>query len=119
VHTVTGLHALVELDRLVTGRDDLGGIPSDPLLAPWWRAMANAITACAVLVEATAPSPPTRPHVDYRSLEDLVAASIDSCEVHDLKISVALARLVELGVAPSADALVVGSAKLAATECSA
>jgi hypothetical protein len=119
IHTVTGLHALVELDRLVTARGDLGGVPSDPLLIPWWQAMANAIKACSVLVEASSPPPPTRALIDYRSMEALVDASIDSCEVHDLKLSVSLSRLVELGVVPAVDALVVGSAKLAATECSA
>lgn len=119
IHTVTGLHALVELDRLVTGRGDLADRPSDPLLAPWWRAMADAIAACAVLVEAAPPAMPTRGHIDFRSLETLVQASIDSCEVHDLKISVSLNRLVELGVISEIDALAVGSAKLAATECSA
>lgn len=117
IHTVTGLHALVEITALLTGRDELGGVPTDPLLVPWWRAMSSAITACVMLVEATPPSEPSRPYVAYDGLERLVAASIESCEVHDLKISVALSRLVELGVASAKDALAVGSAKLAATEC--
>jgi hypothetical protein len=119
IHTVTGLHALVELTALLTGREQLGGVPDDPLLVPWWRAMSNALTACVMLVEATPASEPSRPYVAYDGLEQLVDASIESCEVHDLKISVSLSRLVELGVASAKSALAVGSAKLAATECSA
>jgi hypothetical protein len=119
IHTVTGLHALVEVDHLLTGRSELGGVPDDPLLDAWWRAMTDAIAACAVIVRATPPSMPTRPLVEHRSLPALVKASIESCEVHDLKLSVALSRLVELGVAEEGDALAVGAAKLAATECTA
>jgi hypothetical protein len=114
VHTVTGLHGLVEVDRLVTGRDDLGEVPSDPLLCSWWRAMADAITACAVIVsQADASSAgPGEPPVD---LDVLVEQAIGSSEVHDLKISVSLRRLAALGVVPPDRALEVGAAKLAAT----
>ena len=118
VHTVTGLHALVELDRQVTGRSDLSGIPTDPLLVPWWSAMANAITESSVLVHLGSPSAPSRPKLTFAGMEELVKASIDSCEVHDLKISVALSRLVSLKIATESEALTVGSAKLSATECS-
>lgn len=114
IHTVTGLHGLVEVDRLVTGRDDLAELPSDPLLSSWWRAMADAITACAVLVRpADGPSlpPSALPH----DLDALVARAVTSPEVHDLKISVSLRRLAALGVVPATRALEVGAAKLAAT----
>lgn len=114
VHTVTGLHGLVEVDQLVTGRDDLAGVPCDPLLSSWWRAMADAITACAVIVNRAAASP-TRPHELPGDLDALVARAIGSTEVHDLKISVSLRRLAELGVVTSARAREVGAAKLAAT----
>jgi hypothetical protein len=116
IHTVTGLHALVEIDHLLTGRSELGGVPDDPLLEPWWRAMTDAIAACAVIEEATAPSEPVAAAVEHADLHSLVQASMGSDEVHDLKLSVSLSRLVELGVADERDALEVGAAKLAATE---
>ncbi len=114
VHTVTGLHGLVEVDRLVTGRDHLGGVPDDPLLASWWRAMADAITACAAVVAMAGPAPVAPGEVPV-DLDALVARAVDSPEVHDLKISVSLRRLAALGVLPPARALEVGAAKLAAT----
>lgn len=114
VHTVTGLHGLVEVDRLLTGRDDLAGVPGDPLLSSWWRAMADAITACAVIVGQAGARPPG-PRRAAGDLDSLVARAIDSPEVHDLKISVSLRRLVELGVLDATRALEVGATKLAAT----
>ena len=118
IHTVTGLHALAEIAYLVSGRRDLGGVPDDPLLEGWWQALANAIATCAIVLEATPPSPP-RTVTQYPNLESLVRAAIGSNEVHDLKLSVALSRLVELGIATERDALEVGATKLAATECTA
>jgi hypothetical protein len=115
IHTVTGLHAMVEVDHLLTGRSELGGVPDDPLLEVWWRAMTDAIAACAVIEEATAPAEPPPPSDEPADLDALVQASIGSDEVHDLKLSVSLRRLVELGVAERAEALTVGAAKLAAT----
>lgn len=119
VHTVTGLHGLVEVDRLVSGRRDAGDSPDDPLMANWWRAMSDAITASSILVKASPPAPRARPVVSQRHMESLVSASVESCEVHDLKISVSLARLVELGVTTEQEALATGAAKLSATECTA
>lgn len=113
VHTVTGLHGLVEVDHLVTGRDDLGDVPSDPLLSSWWRAMADAISACAVIVgRADALSFGSDELPD--DLDALVARAVSSPEVHDLKISVSLRRLAELGVVTSTRAREVAAAKLAA-----
>ncbi len=119
VHTVTGLHGLVELDHLLTGRRDLTGVPTEPLLLPWWRAMAQAITASAVLIDAEHAAPPSRPVDSFATLEQMTHASIESCEAHDVKISVALSRLVEFGLTTPAEAITVGTAKLAATECTA
>lgn len=118
IHTVTGLHALAEIAHHLSGRRELGGVPDDPLLEPWWQAMSAAIAAGAIVLEATPPAPPT-PIIDYANLESLVAAGIGSPEVHDLKLSVSLSRLVELGIATEREALEVGATKLAATECSA
>lgn len=117
IHTVTGLHALAEIAHHLSGRNELGGVPDDPLLEPWWQAMTNAIAACAIVLEATPrPASPSK-ITEYASLESLVGAAVGSPEVHDLKLSVSLSRLVELGIATEADALQVGATKLAATEC--
>jgi hypothetical protein len=118
VHTVTGLHALCEVDHLLTGRSDLSELPGDELLDSWWLAMQRAIAACALVIGACESDPPTRPRPELSNLEGLVRLSIDSCEVHDLKISVALSRLCALRVATESEALLVGEEKLAATECS-
>jgi hypothetical protein len=115
VHAVTGLHGLVEVDRLLTGRSEVGGVPDDPLLSAWWRAMTDAIEACAMAVEATTPPAPQFTAVEQHDLAALVTAAIASPEVHDLKLSVSLSRLVELGVANPAEALITGATKLAAT----
>ena len=117
IHTVTSLHALAEIDHLITGRPTVADSSGDPVIGSWWRALWHAITACAVLVELGSRGSPTRPRLTFTGLEGLVAASVESCEVHDLKISVALSRLVELGVTSERSALVVGEEKLAATEC--
>jgi hypothetical protein len=118
IHTVTGLHALAEIAHHLSGRRDLGGVPDDPLLESWWQAMTNAIATCAIVLEATAPASPVK-ITQFANLESLVGAAIGSPEVHDLKLSVSLSRLVELGIATEGDALEVGATKLAATECSA
>jgi hypothetical protein len=115
VHAVTGLHGLVEVDRLLTGRSELSGVPDDPLLTAWWRAMADAIEACVMAVEATTSPTPQLAPVKHHDLEALVRAAIPSPEVHDLKLSVSLSRMVELGVADPAEALITGATKLAAT----
>ncbi|HEY5273966.1 MAG TPA: hypothetical protein VIJ34_12105 [Acidimicrobiales bacterium] len=119
IHTVTGLHALVEFDSLLTGRRDLAELPGDPLLKQWWRALAEAILVAEVIVGSQSADSQHGEIREYQSAETLIRASIESAEVHDLKISVSLGRLVELGVAPLRTALNVGSAKLAATKASA
>lgn len=118
IHTVTGLHALAELAHHLSGRGELGGVPDDPLLEPWWQAMSNAIATSAIVVEAMPPSAPAT-ITKHADLESLVGVAIGSPEVHDLKLSVALSRLVRLGITTERDALEVGATKLAATECSA
>lgn len=116
IHTLTGLHALAEIAHHLSGRRDLGGVPDDPLLEAWWQAMTNAIATCAIVLGAMPPElPPTVK--EYTNFESLVGAGIHSPEVHDLKLSVALSRLVELGIANERDALEVGAIKLAETEC--
>jgi len=118
VHTVDALHALVDLEFLVVGTsptDDHRGSP----LVDWWRAYLWALRTCAALVGHETEMPPGRPQKAFSSFADLIPVAIDSCEVHDVKLVVALQRLTELGITTQSSALEVGSAKLSASECSA
>jgi hypothetical protein len=118
VHAVDSLHALVEFDRLVNGAIPVEGM-AQGRLHDWWRAYLWSLRACAVLVDASPPQPPEKTPVNLASLDALTDAAVESCEVHDIKVVVALRRLVEFGVVDEDSALEAGRAKLAATECSA
>ena len=117
VHTVTGLHALAEVEALVVGRPPCAESPRGPL-AGWWRAYAWALQACATLVEAMPPQTGGRAPESFPDVTAMTRAAIDSCEAHDVKVAVALSRLASMGVVHPTRALEAGARKLAATECS-
>lgn len=117
IHAVTGLHALVEIANHLSPRHELGGVPDDPLLETWWQAMSNAVSASAVMQRSTAAEPEYATGT-FANLESLVETATTSPEVHDLKLSISLSRLVALGVTTEREAIALGARKLAATECS-
>jgi len=117
-HAVTGLHGLVEVHRLVTGAapgDDVAGT----VLAPWWRAYAAALRACALVVEGTPRVGTPECTETFTDVEVLVRAAIDSGDTHSVKLVVALRRLVELGLVDEPTLLELGAIKLAVDECDA
>ena len=118
VHTVTSLHALAELELLVTGNPP-GSQRNDGPLAGWWRAYAWALEACSTLVEQQPEETSGRTPETFPGFAALTRAAIASCEAHDVKLVVSLGRLVEMDVIPLKRALEAGAKKLAATECSA
>lgn len=118
IHAVTGLHGLVEVHRLVTGAapgDDVAGT----VLAPWWRAYAAALRACALVVEGTPRVGTPECTETFTDVEVLVRAAIDSGDTHSVKLVVALRRLVELGLVDEPTLLELGAIKLAVDECDA
>ena len=114
VHAVTSLHALCELDARITGGRDIAGHDA---LAPWWRALDVAHRACTVIVEALPPESPP-PYADRfgpaHTIDDVCAAALHTGDTHDVKLAVALRRLVDLGLVAPADAVEVGQRRLAA-----
>jgi hypothetical protein len=119
VHAATGFHALCEVELL------LSGVAPSPNEAPtrtttaWWSAYAIALRACTLLVESGAPD--ALPGYDdgygvVTDIESLVAASIQSADTHDVKLAVALRRLVHFGLLTDAEATEVGIIRLAAEQ---
>lgn len=117
VHAVDSLHALVEFDRLVNRTSAVEKMTQGSL-GGWWRAYLWSLRACAVLVDATPPQPPQKTPAKFADFAALTDAAVASCEVHDIKLVLALRRLVEFGVTDEGAALEAGAAKLATTECS-
>jgi len=108
VHALTGLHALVEVERCA-------GEP----LRRWWQVFAAAQRACALVVESGPPE--ALAGYDGRlgpanTMDEIVTAAIASNETHDVKLAVALRRLVGFGVLPADLACEVGRARLAAPQ---
>ena len=113
VHAMTGLHALCEVHALVTGEapgDDAG----EGIMAGWWMAFAVAARACNLLVMSEEPEPATV-RLEFDTLDALVSASIKSNETHDVKLAVALRRMVHFGVMSSQEAIAVGVARLSSS----
>jgi hypothetical protein len=114
VHAVTGLHALCEVHIAVTG-----DVPTDPLadspLWSWWQSYAVAAAACALIVESSVAE--TDRQYDGRygvvsALDGLVANSVHSGDTHDVKLAVALRRLVGVGLISEPDAIATELARL-------
>lgn len=116
VHAVTGLHALCEVHMLLTGAPPDGGAARTRGIGSWWAAATAAVNACSVLVEHSPPEA-VEPHsgrfgaVD--SIDDLVTASIATGDTHDVKLAVALRRLVTMRIVPASDAVAAGLGRLA------
>lgn len=121
VHALTGFHALCEVHVLVCGMppDDatFEGTPT----SSWWDAFLVAARACAILVESEPPEALAAYDGSYGtvgSIEELVTASTRSDDTHDVKLAVALRRLVGFGLLSEDDALSAGLARLAAAQLS-
>jgi hypothetical protein len=119
VHAATGFHALCEVELLLSG---VGPAPHQTPTTntnAWWSAFAIALQACTLLVESGPPD--ALPGYDdgygvVTDIESLVAASIQSDDTHDVKLAVALRRLVHFGLLSEDEATEVGIARLAAEQ---
>jgi hypothetical protein len=116
VHALTGFHALCEVHTLVCGE-----APDDHLdratTWSWWRAYAVAARACSIIVESDGPEALAAYDNIFgavTSIDSLVAASVQSGETHDVKVAVALRRLVRLGLLDEDEAVTTGITRLAA-----
>ncbi len=115
VHALTGLHALVEVDRLVGGAPPSVGLGSNRVLVSWWTAMAVAVRACSVLMAQRDPeAEPAGDPAQALTIDEVVARSPASGETHDVKLAVALRRLVRFGLLDEAVAVQCGIRRLAA-----
>jgi hypothetical protein len=106
VHALTGVHALCELQQTA----------GDQVLKSWWEAYAVAQRACSILVQTTAPDTPVAYDSRYgpiRNVGELVVASIKSGETHDVKLAVALRRLMNFGLLTEAEAVQTGTTRIA------
>ncbi len=127
VHALTGFHALCEVHILVCGEPptDVSGSP----LASWWDAFGVASAACALLVHSEPPEPtipkvpvrnssgslPNDPPDSVATVAAMVSAAAESDDTHDVKVAVALQRLVSFGMLSEDEAVSVGRTRLAAT----
>jgi hypothetical protein len=119
VHTVTGLHGLVELHLATAGPFGLHQPLDETPLAPWWRAYATAVGVASVVVHRSGPEGVPAPLAPSATPAELLTAAVASGETHDVKLVLALCRLADNGLLTETDVLRVGAAKLAATECTA
>jgi hypothetical protein len=116
VHALTGFHALCEVHHLVSGESPASTLDASPLWS-WWRSYAVAARACSIIVEAEPPEALAAYDNTFgsvTSIDSLVAASVQSGETHDVKVAVALRRLVHLGLLDDDEAVNTGLARLAA-----
>jgi hypothetical protein len=119
VHAATGFHALCEVELLLSGVAPSPHVMPTSNMNAWWSAYAIALRACTLLVESAAPD--ALPGYDdgygvVTDIESLVTASINSDDTHDVKLAVALRRLVRFGLLTDAEATEVGIARLAAEQ---
>jgi hypothetical protein len=116
VHALTGFHALCEVHHLVCGEQPDGNLKDTPMWS-WWRSYAVAARACSIIVEAEPPEALAAYDNAYgsvTSIDSLVASSVLSGETHDVKVAVALRRLVGLGLLDDDEAVATGVVRLAA-----
>jgi hypothetical protein len=116
VHALTGFHALCEVHHLVCGAS-LRAVPDAEPTWEWWRSYAVAARACSIIVESEAPEALAAYDNTFgavTSVDSLVAASVLSGETHDVKVAVALRRLVRLGLLAEDEAVTTGITRLAA-----
>lgn len=119
VHAATGFHALCEVELLLSGVAAAPHQPPTKTTSAWWNAYAIALRACTLLVESGAPDALPGYDGGYGAVtnsETLVAASIRSADTHDVKLAVALRRLVHFGLLTDDEATKVGRARLAAEQ---
>ncbi len=119
VHAATGFHALCEVELLLSGVASAPHQPPTKATIAWWSAYSVALRACTLLVESGAPD--ALPGYDdgygvVTNIETLVAASIRSADTHDVKLAVALRRLVHFGLLSEDEATEAGIARLAAEQ---
>lgn len=123
VHAATGFHALCEVELLLTGTSPAPSrdrnLQTSTATNAWWSAYEIALRACTLLVESG--SPEALPGYDngfgvVTNIESLVRASIQSNDTHDVKLAVALRRLVGFGLLTDDEATEVGIIRLAAEQ---
>lgn len=119
VHAATGFHALCEVELLLSGVAPSRHETPRANTNPWWSAYAIALQACTLLVESAAPD--ALPGYDegygvVTDIESLVTASIQSDDTHDVKLAVALRRLVHFGLLTDTEATEAGIARLTAEQ---
>ena len=112
VHAVTSLHALIEFAALVSPAD-LRGRPGAGPMARWWRAWAIGAHLIRVALDISDP-PPVEPTV-AADFEAEVDAAVAGREGHDIKLAMALRRMVGFEVLTDRDAAVALAARTAAS----
>ena len=116
VHALTGFHALCEVHLLVCGSPPNDASLFDAVTAPWWRSFVVASRACSLLVESGPPEALAAYDGNVGTVDELVEAAVESDDTHDVKLAVALRRLVEFDLLDEADAVTVGLHRLAAAQ---
>lgn len=117
VHALTGFHALCEVHLLVCGEPPHDATFDGAPTSAWWDSFLVAARACALLVESEPPEALAAydgEHGAVGSVDELVAASTHSDDTHDVKLAVALRRLVGFGLLSEDDAVSAGLHRLAA-----
>lgn len=116
IHTVTGLHGLCEFHHLVEGRAARDEPLTGTSLERWWRGYATALQSAMVLDEGIGREalPASTKTGD---LDQLIEESVETGKAHDVKLLVALRRMLELGCADETQVRGLALRKLAATEC--
>lgn len=106
VHSLTGLHALVEFECFMNQRIKVS-------LDSWWRAYLLALRVMVAILDAESHEPPA---ISGRitSMDELAAGAIKTGETHCIKVAVALQRLVEEKLIDEKAALAAGEAQLTA-----
>jgi len=110
IHAVTGLHALVEIDR----RCDAA---SKSTLDAWWRSYLLAQRVIVSILDQTrgdAEADRTNAVVSER---DLIELAVASREAHAIKITVSLLRLAELELLDAQTALLEAARAVSAPSC--
>lgn len=116
VHALTSFHALCELHNLLLGEPPADESITSPLSA-WWKSFSIAVQACSIVVSSYAPEALAAYDGSLgpaHTIDEVVQASLRSDETHDVKVAVALRRLVAFGVLNEDEAVNVGGARLAA-----
>lgn len=107
VHSLTGLHALVEFECFMKKRINVS-------LDSWWRGYLLALRVMVAILDAETHELPKVTGA-IKSMDALAEGAIATGETHCIKVAVALQRLVEESLINEKDALLAGEGQLLAT----